>query len=210
MQFTTLLGFRVGLVEARSREVRAPTRAVNQLHLQQGRRNAAGTQIDWCRKQRRCLNSQFADRRVRYRSVCKASSESSDTESSAENVSSPDDKVTGPMLKQLITDKWENMHQVSINRVREGIPLINAKYFFCLEFSWHYVNQLGFDMTEEEYDKELKAVADCLNIFELSAGEVEALIKEEKKRPGTGAGGYTKNRGFEVVRIKLPVDAEGF
>ena len=57
-----------------------------------------------------------------------------------------DGKVTGPLLKKLIVDKWEYMHQVSINRIREGIPLVNAKYFFCLEIDWHYVNQLGFEM----------------------------------------------------------------
>eukprot|EP00959_Pyramimonas_sp_CCMP1952_P318087 6656533-Pyramimonas_sp.AAC.1 len=58
-------------------------------------------------------------------------------------------------------DKWEYMHQVSINRVREGIPLINAKYFFCLEIDWHYVNQLGFDkVCVYEYDLWLCLVQD--------------------------------------------------
>lgn len=58
----------------------------------------------------------------------------------------PDDKLTGTALKDLIVGKWDRMHQVTINRIREGIPLINAKYFFCLEIDWHYVNQLGFEM----------------------------------------------------------------
>jgi len=142
--------------------------------------------------------------------VCRASSD--DAGDSTGNIDSVanDGKVTGPLLKKLIVDKWEYMHQVSINRIREGIPLVNAKYFFCLEIDWHYVNQLGFEMTEEEYDKELKSVAEALNIFDLTFEEVQELITKEKKRPGTGASTYTKNKGFNMVRIKLPVDASGF
>ena len=87
---------------------------------------------------------------------------------------------------------------------------MQARVFRCVDTKPpHDCGPIVFQ-TEDEYDKEVKAVADCLNMFELSAGEVEALIKEEKGRPGTGAGGYTANRGFDVVRIKLPVDAEGF
>lgn len=62
--------------------------------------------------------------------------------------------------------------------------------------------------TEEEYDKEMKNVAMCINAFDLSAAEVSDLINNEEKQPGTGASG--SNKGFNVVRIKLPVDAEGF
>lgn len=119
-----------------------------------------------------------------------------------------DIKVTGEILKSLIVNKWDRMHQVTINRIREGIPLINAKFFFCLEVDWHYVNQLGFEMTEEEYDKEMSSVALCLNAFDLSADDVTELFDQEKKKPSTGAAG--SNKGFSVVRIKLPVDAYGF
>ena len=64
------------------------------------------------------------------------------------------------------------------------------------------------ELTEEEYEKQLKDVCMVLKAFEVSAEDVTALVDAEKKKPGTGAGG--DNRGFDCVRIKLDVSAEGF
>ena len=64
------------------------------------------------------------------------------------------------------------------------------------------------ELTEEEYEKQLKDVCMVLKAFEGSAEDVTALVDAEKKKPGTGAGG--DNRGFDCVRIKLDVSAEGF
>ena len=94
--------------------------------------------------------------------------------------------------------------------MRTGIPLVNARTFFALEIGWKYVGQLGRDedLTEDDYEKQLKSVCTVLQAFDVSAADVTALIEAEKKKPGTGAGG--DNRGFGCVRMQLDVDAEGF
>eukprot|EP00959_Pyramimonas_sp_CCMP1952_P253285 5291670-Pyramimonas_sp.AAC.2 len=77
MQSTASLGVRVGIV-AQSRETRVsvtPARIV----VRHGQRKAS--QISLCGRHQRCSNTQFADRNARYRSVCKASAD--ETESSA-------------------------------------------------------------------------------------------------------------------------------
>ena len=83
-----------------------------------------------------------------------------------------------------------------------------AVFSDCIALPNRSPSSVQDELTEEEYEKQLKDVCMVLKAFEVSAEDVTALVDAEKKKPGTGAGG--DNRGFDCVRIKLDVSAEGF
>lgn len=117
--------------------------------------------------------------------------------------------ATGEDLRALVVEKWGRPHEVRIDRVRVGIPLVNARSFFALEVGWKYLGQLGRDdLDEAEYDSQLRSVASVLKAFDVTLQDVQRLFEAEEDAPGTGGGG--DNPGFGCIRMRLDVSADGF
>eukprot|EP00877_Chromochloris_zofingiensis_P007004 jgi/Chrzof1/2557/Cz11g20080.t1 len=104
-------------------------------------------------------------------------------------------RMTGSQLRQLLFSKWGRTFEARLHR--RG----NRMYF---QVMWKFLEQRSFHMTEEEYMRQLDAVADLLSDWGV-ADRVTAAIQADKSR----GPGYTQGGGARCVSIPLNVDLSG-
>lgn len=88
--------------------------------------------------------------------------------------------LTGPLLRELIFNKWGKTYDLSF--VRRDLPL--GKTLICLNVMWTHLEQRSFPMTEEDYDEKLELVALYLNSWG-QAERVQSFLRQPA-RPRKG------------------------
>lgn len=107
----------------------------------------------------------------------------------------PVQPITGEELRQLVLDKWGVSYDVRLQKRGSRI---------YLHIMWRYLEQKSFPLSEEEYEAQLQAVADYLNLWEVQE-RVRAGIKNANKR----GPGYTGGGNARAISIPLDVDTSG-
>ncbi|PRW56061.1 photosystem I reaction center subunit III [Chlorella sorokiniana] len=109
-----------------------------------------------------------------------AASSLDESEEEAEDDSVEGAGLTGPLLRELLLNKWGKAYDLSF--VRRDLPL--GKTLICLNVMWTHLEQRSFPMTEEDYDEKLELVALYLNSWG-QAERVESFLRQPA-RPRKG------------------------
>jgi len=100
--------------------------------------------------------------------------------------------LSGQELRELVFNQWNRSYDVRLQR--------RGKRMY-LHVMWKFLEQKSFHLTESEYDLQLQAVAEYLNMWGV-ADTVRAGIKAAKHAPGYVTGGnaraYSISLGVEV------------
>lgn len=103
--------------------------------------------------------------------------------------------ITGAELKQLVFDKWNRTYEVRLQRRGQRM---------YLHIMWRYLEQQSFAMTEYEYNIQLDAVAEYLNMWNVADIVRIGIKKGNRRGPGISAGG-----AGVPISIPLGVDVGG-
>lgn len=94
----------------------------------------------------------------------------------------------------MVVDKWGVSYDVRIQKRGRRV---------YLHVMWKFLEQKSFPLTEEEYELQLQAVADYLNLWEVQE-RVRVGIKTANKR----GPGYTGGGNAKAIQIPLDVDLD--
>eukprot|EP01025_Chloroclados_australasicus_P019170 TRINITY_DN20342_c0_g1_i1.p2 TRINITY_DN20342_c0_g1~~TRINITY_DN20342_c0_g1_i1.p2 ORF type:complete len:188 (+),score=13.22 TRINITY_DN20342_c0_g1_i1:28-591(+) len=100
--------------------------------------------------------------------------------------------ISGKELRELVKNKWGREFEVRL--VKRGSRMYT-------HIMWKYLGQKSFHLTEEQYEIQLDAVAEYLNMWGVAEVVRQGITSASNRGPG-----YTGGRAAKAVSIPLGVD----
>lgn len=104
-------------------------------------------------------------------------------------------QISGTELRDLVFDKWGRNYDVRLQRRGQRM---------YLHVMWRYLEQQSFPLTEQEYQLQLDAVAEYLNLWSVQDTVRAGITTANKRGPG-----YTGGGNARAISIPLGVDVGG-